>query len=306
MNDPMAGWFEQAGVRRQQRRMLHEDDERGLVLFPEKEIPYLGHEAVAALPREARDALVARHLYQYLLFTVHLETKVVNRGVALMAHDEVGYPMAPAIRLDALKVYCDEGFHALYNLDIIQQVEAVTGTPVLPYDFQPRLDRLDRTADRFLPDHPRLAHLLQVVIFETMVTSILADVPHDPTVHRVIRAVVGDHAHDEAHHHALFVKVFRELWAQLPPALRTAAAQAIPHLIHDCLRPDLAVFGASLRAAGLAAPAVGEILAESYSEEAVRATIRDASRHTVRLCRSVGAFDLPGAADQLAELGLDR
>jgi hypothetical protein len=306
VTDPMAGWHEQAGVRRQPRRLLAEDRELGLVLFPEKEIPYLGHEAVAALPTGARDALVARHLYQYLLYTVHLETKVVNRGVAMMAHDEVGYPMAPAIRLDALKVYCDEGYHALYNLDIIQQVASATGTPVLPYDFQPRLDRLDRTADRFLPDQPRLAHLLQVVIFETMVTSILADVPHDPTVHRVIRAVVGDHARDETYHHALFVKVFRELWVQLPAALRTAVAQAIPHLIDDCLRPDLAVFGAALRSAGLAAPLVDEILAESYSEEAVRAAIREASRHTVRLCRSVGAFDLPGAADHLAELGLDR
>jgi len=306
VNDPMAGWFEQAGVRRQHRRMMHEDGEQGLVLFPEKEIPYLGHAAVMALPPETRDALIARHLYQYLLFTVHLETKVVNRGVAMMAHDEVGYPVAPALRLDALKVYCDEGYHALYNLDIIQQVEGVTRIPVLPYDFQPRLNRLDRTADRFLPDHPRLAHLLQVVIFETMVTSILADLPDDPAVHRVIRGVVGDHARDERHHHALFVKVFRELWAQLPPAQRTAAAQAIPHLIHDCLRPDLAVFRGSLRAAGLPAPLADEILAESYSEEAVRATIRDASRHTVRLGYSVGAFDLPGAADQLAELGLDR
>lgn len=306
MSDPMAGWFEQAGVRRQQRRMLHEDGEQGLVLFPEKEIPYLEHKAVAELPSDVRDALVARHLYQYLLFTVHLETKVVNRGVAMMAHDEVGYPIPAPLRLDALKVYCDEGFHALYNLDIVQQVESVTRTPVLPYDFGPRLERLDRTADRFLPDHPRLARLLQVVIFETMVTSILADLPRDPTVHRVIREVVGDHARDETFHHALFVKVFRELWVQLTPKLRTAAAQAIPHLIHDCLRPDLAVFTGSLRAAGLPDPVVEEVLGESYSEEAVRTAIRDASRHTVRLCESVGAFELPGAADVLAELGLAR
>jgi hypothetical protein len=191
-------------------------------------------------------------------------------------------------------------------LDIVQQVESVTRTPALPYDFQPRLDRLDRTAERFLPDHPRLAHLLQVVIFETMVTSILSDLPQDPTVHRVIRAVVGDHARDEAHHHALFVKVFRELWAQLPVRLRTSAAQAIPHFIHDCLRPDLAVFDASLTAAGLPPGVVDEILADSYSEEAVRATIRDAARHTIRLGHNVGAFELPGAADQLAELGLTR
>lgn len=306
VGDPLHGWFEHAGVRRQQRRILHEDREQGLVLFPEKDIPYLANEAVTALPPETRRALVARHLYQYLLFTVHLETKVVNRGVAMMAHNEAGYPIPAKTRLDALKVYCDEGYHALYNLDIIQQVEQATGTAAPPYDFQPRLDRLDRTADRFLPEHPRLARLLQVVVFETVVTSILSEVPHDPTVYRVVRNVVADHARDEAYHHAFFVGFFRELWTHLSPNLRTAAANAMPHLIDDCVRPDLEAVHGSLCAAGLAPSLASDIVDDSYPEAAMRATVRDASRHTIRLCASVGAFDLPGAEDRLHELGLAR
>jgi hypothetical protein len=76
MTDPLHGWYEHAGVRGQKRRILHEDREQGRVLFPEKEIPYLENTAVAALPPGTRQMLVARHLYQYLLFTVHLETVV--------------------------------------------------------------------------------------------------------------------------------------------------------------------------------------------------------------------------------------
>ena len=300
----MGSWFEQAGVRSQRRRVLHEDGEQGLVLFPEKEVPYLANEAVAALPPAARKALVARHLYQYLLFTVHLETKVVNRGVAMVAYNEVDHPVAAATRLDALKIYCDEGYHALSNLDIIQQIERATGIAALPYDFQPRLDRLDRTADRFLPEHTSLGRLLQVVVFETVVTSILSDLPHDPSVYRVVRGVVADHARDEAYHHAFFVRFFRDLWTYLSPDLRIRVANAIPHLIDDCLRPDLGSVHASLCAAGLAPTLVSDIVDDSYPESAVRAAIRLASRHTVRLCAGVGAFDLPGAADQLYERGL--
>ena len=306
MSDPLLGWYEQAGVRHQQRRVLHEDRERGLMPFPEKDIPYLANGTVAALPAAERRALVTRHLYQYLLFTVHLETRVVNRGVAALAHDQIGYPVPPATRLDALKIYTDEGYHALYNLDVVQQIERATGVAALPYDFQPRLDRLDRTADRFLPGHPGLARLLQVVIFETVITSILAEVPHDPTVFRVVRTVVADHARDEVHHHAFFARFFRELWAQLPRTLRTAVAHAIPHLIDDCLRPDLDAVRASLRAAGLAPALVADVLHDSYPEAAVRDAVRAASRHTVRLCASVGAFDVPGAGDRLHELGLAR
>lgn len=306
MSDPMHGWYDRAGVRRQRRRILQEDRERGLVPFPEKDIPYLGNEVVAALPAAERRALVTRHLYQYLLFTVHLETKVVNRGVAMLAHGEVGHPVAPGLRLDALKIYCDEGYHALYNLDIVQQIEQASGVGALPYDFRPRLQRLDRTADRFLPEHPGLARLLQVVVFETVVTSILADLPRDPTVFRVVRAVVADHARDEVHHHAFFARFFRDLWAQLSPSLRTRVATAIPDLIDDCLRPDLDAVHASLRAAGLAPSQVADVVHDSYPEAAVRASVRRASRHTVRLCASVGAFDLPGAGDRLHELGLAR
>jgi hypothetical protein len=201
-------------------------------------------------------------------------------------------------------VYCDEGYHALYNLDVVQQVEQVTGTAALPYDFGPWLDRLDRTAEVFLPGHPRLARVLQVVVTETMITSILSGVPHDPTVFRIVRDVVADHARDEAHHHAFFVALLRDLWTHLPTDLRTHAANAIPQLIDDCLRPDLAPVRASLRAAGLAPAQVSEVVEASYPEAAVRAKVRNASRHTVRLFDSVGAFDLPGARDRLYERGL--
>jgi hypothetical protein len=302
----MDDWYERAGVRGHLRRTLDEDRETGLVLFPEKQIPYLGHEGLAALPAEARRALVARHLYQYLLFTVHLETKAVNRGVAMVAHNEVDFSVDPQTRLDAFKIYCDEGYHALYSLDIIQQIEAATGIAAQPYDFHPRLDRLDRTGDRFLPEHPGLAKLLQVVVFETVVTSILSDVPRDPTVYRVVRDVVGDHARDEVYHHAFFVKFFRELWANLPSGLRPSVARSLPRFIDDCLRPDLAPIRASLRAAGLSPQVVEDILDDCYSEAAVRASIRSASRHTVRLFESVGAFDVPGADAELHELGLAR
>jgi len=300
----MEGWYENAGVRGRQRRILHEDQEQGLVLFPHAEIPYLRNPAVAELPPDAQRALVARHLYAYLLFTVHLETKVVNRGTAMVAHNEVDFTIGRQARLDALKIYTDEAYHALYNLDIVQQIEQATGIDALPYDFGPRLDRLDRTIDEFLPGKRRLGRLLQVVVFETMVTSILADLPRDPCVYRVVRHVVADHARDETHHHAFFTRFFRELWTHLPSGLRPAVAQAVPHLIDECLRPDLNAVHASLRAAGLTPALAADVVDDSYTEAAIRETIRNASRHTRRLCESVGAFDLPGVEDRLGWLGL--
>ncbi len=304
MNLPLAQWYEAAGVRTQERRVLHEDREIGLALFPERLVPYLGHELLAGADDRVRQALLARHLYQYLLFTVHLETKVVNRGVSLVMHGELDMEIPERTRLDAAKIYCDEGYHALYSLDIVQQIAVATAIPTLPYDFTPRMRRLERTAHRYLPEHPRLAQLLQVVAFETVVTAILSEIPRDETVYRVVRDVVADHARDEAHHHAFFAKFFHEVWASLPARLRAGVARSLPHFVNDCLRPDLGPIRDSLAAVGHTTAEIEEILRESYSEDVMRAAVRANGRYTLRLCESVGALDLPGVRDELHGLGL--
>lgn len=299
-------WYGSAGVRSGPRRMLDEDREAGLAVFPERLVPHLHHEGLADLGPEARRALLTQHFYQYMLFTSHLETKVVNRGAAMVAHGEVDVEVPPRARLDAFKIYSDEGYHALFSLDVVQQVEQATGIGVLPYDFAPRMRRLDRTAERFLPEHGPLGQLLQVVAFETVVTRFLAQIPRDPAVFRVVREVVGDHVRDEVHHHTYFTRFFKELWAGLSPALRVRVACSMPHFVDDCLRPDLGPVRAALTSVGITGGRAEEVVRDCYREEALAAAVREAGRHTLRLCASVGAFDLPEAREQLHLLGLDR
>ncbi|MFI9804240.1 diiron oxygenase [Streptomyces sp. NPDC052301] len=297
-------WYESAGVRSGPRRMLEEDREFGLEVFPERLVPHLAHEGLADLGAEGRRALLTQHFYQYMLFTSHLETKVVNRGAALVAHGEVDIEVGPEARLDAFKIYSDEAYHALFSLDVVQQVEKVTATPVLPYDFGPRMARLDRTVERFLPDHGALGHLLQVVAFETVVTRFLAQIPRDEKVFRVVREVVGDHVRDEVHHHAYFSRFFKELWAGLPPRTRSEVACSMPHFVNDCLRPDLGPVRAALLSVGVPADRAEEVIRDCYREEMLVAGVRDAGRHTLALCETVGAFDFPEAREQLQLLGL--
>ncbi|WP_306184340.1 MULTISPECIES: diiron oxygenase [unclassified Streptomyces] len=298
------GWYRSATVRGRPRRTLDEDREAGLRVFPEHLVPHLRHEGLADLGADARQALLAQHFYQYMLFTTHLETKVVNRGAALVAHGEIDVDLTPEARLDAFKIYCDEGYHALFSLDVVQQVEKALAVPVLPYDFAPRLARLERTAERFLPGLDSLGRLLQVVAFETVVTRYLAQIPRDETVFRVVREVVGDHVSDEVHHHAYFVRLFRELWASLSPALRVRVACSMPHFIDDCLRPDLAPVRAALLSAGVAPGTADAVVADCYREDVLTAGVRESGRHTLKLCESVGAFDIPEAREQAHLLGL--
>jgi hypothetical protein len=90
-----------------------------------------------------------------------------------------------------------------------------------------------------LPDEPHVARLVQVVVFETLITAVLNEVPSDQSVVSTVRSVLRDHARDEGRHHRFFAAFFHEFWAQLSPSVRSRLARVLPVLIRDCLDWDI-------------------------------------------------------------------
>lgn len=297
-------WYDRAMVRQGPRRAIAAELDRDRIFFPDRLIPYLDHPLVRDLPAEARRALSARHLYQYLEFTAHFEARVVNRAAERIANGRIGMPLKPRTRLDAFKIHCDESYHALFSLDLVQQIEAASGVAALPYRFENVLDRLDAVGPALLPDEPVLAQLLQLVVFETMVTSILSDVPRDTRVLTVVRDVVRDHARDEARHHAYFADFFKLLWLWLDRRQRERVARALPQLIRLSLWPDTVPVQWALAAAGLSGGQIARVLGDAYPETRVMAEIRHIARHCVQLFASVGVLDVPGGRDAFVAAGL--
>ncbi|WP_405090022.1 diiron oxygenase [Micromonospora sp. NBC_01392] len=302
--DPLRDWFDRAGVRVDPRRVLADEMDGGKVLFPARLIPYLDHELLAGLADEARTALVARHAYHYFAFTAHFETRVVNRAAEMLANGRVDAPLRRDVRLDAFKIYCDEAYHALYSFDVVRQLESASRVEALPYDFTPFLNRLDDISSGAMPHRGTLPQLLQVVVFETLVTTLLAELPNDPDVVGLVRETVRDHARDEGRHHVFFSHLFREVWSGLDSAARRETARCLPRLIGHSLRPDLRPARANLAAAGLTPTQVEDVVRDVYPPESVRRTTRDQAVQSVRLFRSCGVLDLPEGLDAFHEEGL--
>ncbi|MEU2059154.1 diiron oxygenase [Streptomyces sp. NPDC013455] len=297
-------WYDRAGVRRDPRRLLDDELRTGRLYFPPALVPYAAHPLVLALPAAAREALAARHLFQYLGFTTHFETQVVNRATQRIATGRSGVHSTAEHRLDAFRIYCDEGYHALYSFDVIRQIADASGIEPLPYDFGPFRERLDAVGVESLPGQPALAQLLQVVVFETLVTAILNDVPKDDRVLTVVRQIVRDHARDEGWHHAYFSRFFRELWAQQPPAQRVRVARCLPGLVRGSLLPDLRPVRAALTVAGLRPAQVEEVVRDSYPRAATERGMREAARHALRLFQETGVLAVDGALDAFLAAGL--
>ncbi|WP_206619451.1 diiron oxygenase [Streptomyces hoynatensis] len=303
---PLDRWYEAAGVRGGVRRIFHAEAERGHVFFPEHLVPHLDHPEVRALAPERIRELTIRHLYQFLHSTTHLETRVVNGAAEPVANGRSGMDFPSALRMDAFKVYCDEGYHALYSLDLADQIARVTGIPVPKVDYGGFVTALEAAGRALLPGDPVLAGQLQAVVFETLITAVLNEVPQDPTVVSTVRDLMRDHAKDEGRHHRFFSAFFLELWARLNRSRRIAAGRALPAMIRAALEWDLAPVHGSLRLAGLGEEQARAVLADCYAGEAVTARIQAVSRATVRLCAQVGAFELPGVAEAFAAQGIDE
>ncbi|MFB0631604.1 diiron oxygenase [Streptomyces sp. AB3(2024)] len=301
---PLDRWYETAGVRGGVRRVFHAEAEQGRVFFPDALVPHLAHPEVKALAPERVREISVRHLYQFLHSTTHLETRVVNGAAEPVANGNCGLHFPTALRMDAFKVYCDEGYHALYSLDLADQVAAVTGIAVPDVDYGGFVTALQESGRRLLPQDPVLAGQLQAVVFETLITAVLNEVPQDPTVVSTVRELMRDHAKDEGRHHRFFSAFFLELWARLDGRRRVLAARALPAMIRAALDWDLEPVRVSLRLAGLDEDRTEAVLADSYGGGAALDRIQTISRSTLRLCAQVDAFDLPGVTDAFAEFGL--
>ena len=300
---PLANWYRAAGVRAGVRRVFRDETAQGKVFFPARLVPYLEHQAVLGLEPARRRELTVRHLYQFLLSATHVETRIVNRAAELIVHSRAGLDLPVPVRLDAFRVYCDEGYHALYSLDLADQIAAVTGIAVPEWDYGGLVDGLTAAARRLLPEEPRLAQLLQVVVFETLITAVLNELPADRSVVTTVRDVMRDHAKDEGRHHRFFAGFFHELWAQLSPSLRPRVARLMPVLIRGCLDWDTHPVRSSLQLAGLDQATAHDVVQDCYGETNVE-RVREICRATVKVCESAGVLDVPGAGEMFAAAGL--
>ncbi|MGW6704020.1 diiron oxygenase [Streptomyces sp. NPDC054956] len=296
-------WYAKSGVRTQPPRVF-DASVPGHLPFSAAAVPEMDHPRVRALDPEVRSRILTQHLYRYLRYTVNLETRVVNRALTVMATGDVAMELSARTREDALKILTDEGFHALASMNMLRQVVDATGVTPVAYDFDPVLDRLDVPVRNPTAGYGSVRHLLQACVFETMVTSILDQLPADESVHPTIRALAADHAYDERYHHAFFSRFFPDVWTSLDPTTRLVAARDLPGLINACLAPDLATSRAALADAGLARDTVEDVIRDCYAPDEVAANTRQTARHTLRLMQNTGVLDSPEGRDAFEEAGL--
>jgi hypothetical protein len=303
-NSRLGDWDSLAGVRVKPRRMLVEEELMGKVYFSTALVPIIHHPLIVKLGPAIQRQLIIQHLYHYLDFTANFEIEVVNRGVQRIAFGKLGVDLPKNMLFDAYKIYCDEGFHSVFSADIKLQVEAATGVEPLPYDFKQFLGRLNKARKDVPADLRQVSGLLIVIVFETLISSILNQIPRDRQVISAIREMVSDHAEDEARHHAFFSNLFDIIWPRLTKRRQAILGPLLPHFIIKSLEPDYAAIRQRLASTGLPAKLVEQVIEESYPADEVIAALRKTAGATLHLFERNGLFEEPGTLHAFNSSGL--
>jgi len=293
----LSNWDTSAAVRVKPRRLLLQEESLGKVYFSPELVPVAHHPLVRQFGPEAVRDMQVQHLYRYLDFTTRLELEVINEAAKDIALGKIDTELPDVMREDAFKLCTDEAHHAYFSDDIKRQVIAATG--VLPDAHgTPRFLRHLRAMQRELPSELIvLSELLFTVVSETLISSILAQIPRDDRVVTAVRNIVADHAEDEGRHSAYFSQFFTYLWPQLSCAQRALLGPLLPRFIRAFLEPDLDGVECGLARYPLEPDQIRAVLDQCYPTRRIATDTRQAAKVTLRLFAHNGVLDDPRIAD---------
>jgi P-aminobenzoate N-oxygenase AurF len=298
--NPFNEWEQSSWIRSKPMRVAAMD---GLP-FPLDLVPLSQHPSIKADPA-LLNKLLAYRLLAHLQFTTVLELEHVNWVCSALARGQGPVTLNAEQRNDALRIYCDEGGHALF-------VELLSGEVEAAHDVSRAVlgrPGFDRTFDRLVSQYAgdisaSLIRCFFVCVSETLVTKILRDIPRDPQVSSLVRSVIGDHAADEGVHSIYFHWYFPHLWSSLSLVDKESIGGILPDLVWTFLSPDSACETNVLRKLGFSESDTERILRETYQPGLVEASVLQAAQPTLRMFQKAGVLDIPAVAAGFTRQGL--
>lgn len=298
--NPFNEWEQSSWIRSKPVRVAEMD---GLP-FPLDLVPLSQHPSIKGDPA-LQIKILAYRLLAHLQFTTVLELEHVNPVCSALARGQGPVTLDADQRNDALRIYCDEGGHALFVELLSREVEAAHGVQRAVLG-RPEFDRtFDRLVGQYAGDLPAsLLRLFFVCVSETLVTKILRDIPRDPRVSGLVRSVIGDHAADEGVHSIYFHWYFAHLWSSLSPRDKEIIGRILPELVWTFLSPDRVCEANVLRELGFSEHDAERILRETYQPGLIEANVLQAAQPTLRMFQRAGVLDIPEVATIFARQDL--
>lgn len=290
-NSMFREWDSQASVRKDPRIIFQDEESAGKVYFSADLVPIVRHPLVVRLGPAVKREILIQHLYNYFDFTSGFEVEVVNWGAKRLFLRKTGFELPEEMLYDAYKIYCDEAYHSLFCADLKSQIQAATGVTPNPFDFHAFLFKLEKIQAAVPAELKPTTRLFIVILFETLISLILHQIPRDEKVISAVRQSVADHADDEARHHSYFSTMLDIIWPQITRGQQSIIGPLLPHFIIKSLEPHYETIKQRLAKFDLSRDEIEQVVAESYPYPEVIAGLRKTARVTLAILERNGIYE---------------
>ncbi len=218
--------------------------------------------------RGRRDAVLAALLVGYLDFTVRLELTTIVPVTSELVMRSLGAEYGAEIVRDALRVQCDEAYHALLCEDLAEEAARFAGIARdrLPeHAFFQRVRELSAQVRGAL--EPGQFAFCVAVVAETVITDTLSKDRRQAALRSRVREVLDRHYRDEIRHRIFFADALAIIYPQWSPAARAAMGPIWPELVRGFLRFDEVTTTAALAMVGFSPADAARIVADGLAAD---------------------------------------
>lgn len=304
----LGDWDNRSAVRSKKSTfLLPPDAEAHLQLqtkrwFPQTFIPYFNDTTIQKSGEYVQHRLAANHLVYFLRYTTILEHKIVNRSVETLIHEEMGIDLPQTMKLAALQLYTDEGYHALFSFKLAEQVAHFYDMPT--WETPPKritllLDLMNETMD----EYRSLAWFLFGFVSETIIAKELLSITGD-TLFSTVYQMFREHLEDEARHSRYFSEVFQYLWPKLSVAQQEHSASLLIDIIFIFAEVDGPWLSASLTGAGISLFEATRIIQALQASDVRTQRARSIAMGTLQAMTRAGFFELHAHRELFSQSGL--
>lgn len=196
------------------------------------------------------------------------------------------------------KMYVDEGYHALFCLDMAQQVKKITNIFPL-YDSKPSFIKELKLLGQKVKN-PKVANIIFTAVSETLITGSLTEVAKEEAVPVSISGLMKDHAKDESRHHAFFKSLIYKIFSNNSLDARSAL-DFIPEAIYAFIKPDRMQLYNCLTQIGVTSSESNEIISDVYTDEVIEKSARSSAKDLLRFIDRSGMIDSNLLREKLEE-----
>ncbi len=243
-----------------------------------------------ALRDAQRERIAAGLLIAHLSFTVALENTLIATVARDIAARALDARYDDRVVADALRVQCDEAYHALLAQELMTHVMATTDAarPRRAHGFLLHVERLVAA----LPGvNASLVRFCAAVVAETLITHTLRDDWRDDELRLDVQTFLHRHYLDEARHSAYFSRLLKIVWPQWPADVHAALRPLWPGLIDAFLFADAGLARDVLEDAGVAVGEIERVMSACASPDAIRDRRSQSTRQTLHALRRAGALE---------------